>query len=158
MALWILSHLFYFIWLHHVACGILVPWPGIKLMAPSVEAWSLNHWTTGRSPKSLFHRFQPIQNFGACDHLLDDPQRNLKILDRWAAKGLDFPCGSVIKNSPRLQETMQERWVGSLGQEDPLEEDLESHSSILAWLATFHMVERIQNAWINWTSGLTPHF
>ena len=24
-------------------------------------------------------------------------------------------------------------WVGSLGQEDPLEEELETHSSILAW-------------------------
>ena len=25
-------------------CGILVPWPGIKSMAPAVEARSLNHW------------------------------------------------------------------------------------------------------------------
>ena len=28
---------------------------------------------------------------------------------------------------------MQEMWVQSLGQEDPLEEDMETHSSILAW-------------------------
>ena len=26
-----------------------------------------------------------------------------------------------------------ETWVGSLGQEDPLEEDMAPHSSILAW-------------------------
>ena len=28
---------------------------------------------------------------------------------------------------------MQETWVLSLGQEDPLEEEMASHSSILAW-------------------------
>jgi len=28
---------------------------------------------------------------------------------------------------------MQETWVGSLGQEDPLEEEMATHSSILAW-------------------------
>ena len=27
----------------------------------------------------------------------------------------------------------QKRWVGSLGQEDPLEEGMETHTSILAW-------------------------
>ena len=31
-----------------------------------------------------------------------------------------------------MQE-MQEIWVLSLGQEDPLEEEMASHSSILAW-------------------------
>ena len=28
---------------------------------------------------------------------------------------------------------MQEAWVQSLGQEDPLEEEMTTHSSILAW-------------------------
>ena len=28
---------------------------------------------------------------------------------------------------------MQEAWVQSLGQEDPLEKDMATHSSILAW-------------------------
>ena len=31
-----------------------------------------------------------------------------------------------------MQET-QETWVQVLGQEDPLEEEMETHSSILAW-------------------------
>ena len=30
--------------LHPVACEIWVPWPGIKLVPPVVEVWSLNHW------------------------------------------------------------------------------------------------------------------
>ena len=45
---------------------------------------------------------------------------------------LDFPDGSVGKNPPVMQET-QETWVQALGQEDPLEEGMAIHSSILAW-------------------------
>ena len=37
-----------------------------------------------------------------------------------------------VKNLPEIQET-QETWVQSLGQEDPLEKKMASHSSILAW-------------------------
>jgi len=33
-----------------MACGILVPWPGIKFMPPVLKAWSLNHWTTREVP------------------------------------------------------------------------------------------------------------
>ena len=43
-----------------------------------------------------------------------------------------FPSGSVVKNPPVMQEP-QETWVRSLSQEDPLEEGIETHSSILAW-------------------------
>ena len=42
---------------------------------------------------------------------------------------LDFPGGSAAKNLPVIQEM----WVRSLGQEDPLKEDKAIHSSILAW-------------------------
>ena len=40
-----------------------------------------------------------------------------------------FPSGSTVKNLPAIQE-MQ---VQSLGQEEPLEKGMETHSSILAW-------------------------
>ena len=42
---------------------------------------------------------------------------------------MGFPGGSVVKNPP----VMQKMWVRSLGQEDPLEKEMASHSSILAW-------------------------
>ena len=42
-----------------------------------------------------------------------------------------FSGGSVVKDPPAMQET-QETWVWSLSQEDPLEEEMETHSSILA--------------------------
>ena len=35
----------------------------------------------------------------------------------------------MVKNSSAMQET----WVGSLGLEDPLEEEMATHFSILAW-------------------------
>ena len=35
----------------------------------------------------------------------------------------------MVKRLP----TMQETWVRSLGQEDPLEEEMATHSSSLAW-------------------------
>ena len=35
----------------------------------------------------------------------------------------------MVKNPPAMQET----WVQSLGWEDPLEQDMATHSSILAW-------------------------
>ena len=35
----------------------------------------------------------------------------------------------MVKNPPAMQET----WLQSLGQEDPLEKGMVTHSSILAW-------------------------
>ena len=43
-----------------------------------------------------------------------------------------FPVAQQVKNLPRMQET-QEVWVQSLDQEDSLEEEMATHSSILAW-------------------------
>ena len=40
--------------------------------------------------------------------------------------------GSAVKNLPAIQD-LQETQVGSLGQEDPLEKGMATHSSILAW-------------------------
>ena len=40
-----------------------------------------------------------------------------------------LPDGAVLRNLP----TMQEPLVQSLGQEDPLEKEMATHSSILAW-------------------------
>ena len=39
------------------------------------------------------------------------------------------PRGSVVKNLPAVQKT----WVRSLGWEDPLQEEMATHSSIIAW-------------------------
>ena len=55
----------------------------------------------------------------------------------------------LVKNLPEMQET----WVRSLGWEDPLEEGMATHSSILAcripmdrgaWRATVHGIAKSQ--------------
>ena len=44
-------------------------------------------------------------------------------------KRVTFPGGSVVKIHPVMHET----WVQPLGWEDPLEKEIATHSSILAW-------------------------
>ena len=48
-----------------------------------------------------------------------------------------FPGGSMVKNLPAKQKTQFQ----SLGWEEPLEEEMATHSNILAWR-------------ISWTEGL----
>jgi len=42
--------------------------------------------------------------------------------------GEEFNSGSVVKNSPAMKET----WVRTLCREDPLEEEMATHFTILA--------------------------
>ena len=53
----------------------------------------------------------------------------------------------LVKNLPAMQET----WVQFLGWEDPLEEEMATHSSILAW-RTLHVVAK------SWTGLSDFHF
>ena len=52
----------------------------------------------------------------------------------------------IVKNPPAMRET----WVRSLGWEDPLEEGMATHSSILAWRI---LMDR--GAWQVTTHGVT---
>ena len=55
--------------------------------------------------------------------------RSKRLLMSWLQ---GFPDGSAVNNLPVMQE-FQEIKIQSLGWEDPLEEDMATHSSILAW-------------------------
>ena len=60
-----------------------------------------------------------------------------------------------MKNLPAMQET-QETWVLSLGGEDPLEKEMATHSSILAW--TIPWTEEpgeLQSMWSQSQTGLS---
>ena len=46
-----------FVWPWLMACGILVPWPGIEPASAAVEAQTLNHWTARKVP-SFFIMFR----------------------------------------------------------------------------------------------------
>ena len=52
----------------HVACRILVPWPGIKAVSLSLEVWSLNHWTAREVSvivflNAMYFQFKSIVSF-----------------------------------------------------------------------------------------------
>ena len=51
-------------------------------------------------------------------------------IELWYVLLWGFPDGSAVKNPPAMQET-QKMWVPVLGQEDPLESDTATCSSIL---------------------------
>ena len=76
---------------------------------------------------------------------------------------MGFPQWCSGKDPPATQQT-QETWVWSLGWEDPLEEDLATHSSILAWKIPWteepsrgaHVtlwsmrLQKVRHDWSNW--------
>ena len=61
-----------------------------------------------------------------------------------------IPLTSLVAHMVKRLPTMQETWVQSLGQEDPLEKETATHSSIClenpmdrgAWWATVHGVTK----------------
>ena len=48
-------------------------------------------------------------------------------------------CGSVVAQTVKHPPAMQETWVQSLGGEDPLEKEMATHSSVLAWRTPWTM-------------------
>ena len=65
---------------------------------------------------------------------------------RSAGEGIGYPLqyswGSLVAQTIKNLSAMQETWVPSLGWEDPLEEGMATHSSILAW-----RIPRDRGAW-----------
>ena len=65
-----------------------------------------------------------------------DP-RSIPGLGRSPGEGTGYPlqccCPSLEAQMVKNPLAMQETWVQSLGWEDPLEESMATHSSVLAW-------------------------
>ena len=61
-----------------------------------------------------------------------EPEALASHLDYTSFYRWGFPGGSAVTNLPAMQEA-RETLVQSLGQEDPLEEEMATRSSILAW-------------------------
>ena len=45
----------------------------------------------------------------------------------------EYPGASLVAQMLKSLPVIQETWVQSLGEEDPLEKGMATHSSILAW-------------------------
>ena len=57
------------------------------------------------------------------------PETNIKLEQLYNSISIVTLVAQMAKNPPAMQET----WVLSLGWEDPLEKEMVTHSSILAW-------------------------
>ena len=63
-------------------------------------------------------------------------------------------AAQLVKNLP----AMQEMWVQFLGQEDPLEREMATHSSILAWEIPWreglvgYTVHGVTKSWARWSN------
>ena len=51
----------------------------------------------------------------------------------YVASGKSLYCDSLVAQRLKHLPPMQKTWVRSLGREDPLEKEMVTHSSILAW-------------------------
>ena len=112
--------------LHHCLPGWTLQWcrPGTSLSggAQPTEPGV----TGGRSP----HHITALPRRGKqCIGSLAPKAGAILHLHQAKQSACGFPGRSVVKNLPTKQET----WVPSLGREDALEEEMATHSSILAW-------------------------
>ena len=105
-------------WPGSSVCGILQPgvleWVAISFSNPSILSPNYCFFIVVRAFKICF-----LRNIELSDAVL------LAII----AMLMGFPGGSDVKNLSAVQETQ----VWSLGQKDPLEKGVDTHSSILAW-------------------------
>ena len=117
----------------------------------SLRLWHLLHWKAGSSPlapsgKPTFHRSgpQPFWHLGRVSWKIIFPQTGgscqgdgLRVNQAYYIFLLPLLLhplwvslvAQMVKNPPAMWET----WVWSLSREDPLEEGMATHSSILAW-------------------------
>ena len=115
-----------------MAYRILVPQPGLKPRPSTVRVQSLNHWTA----RELLHsHFFTMDKWTRSVNLRIEKLND--VLGFYIAYNGASLVAQMVKNPPAMQKT----WVQSLSWEDPLEEDMTTHSSILAWR-------------IPWTEGL----
>ena len=121
------------------SCGQL---HGVRPLSTAVEKpdWSCLKIKTPPVSFNLFLFNLPLAILLCCSHdnAVGCPGRcrspllgllNSKFGEKWAYWSKPFPGGSVVKNLSAMPQT----WVSSLGWEDPLEKEMTTHSSILAW-------------------------
>ena len=68
-------------------------------------------------------------------HYFHPPQSSISLLEerRSGTESLSHPIWSLGAQMEKNLPAMQETWVQSLGQEDPLEKGMATHSCILIW-------------------------
>ena len=108
-----------------------VPWPGVIVPRDGCQSFAFMRRFSGVRAS---HLAQLVKNLPA---VKETQFSSIPGLGRSPGEGIGYPLqytwaslvAQMVKNLPAMQET----WVQFLGWEDPLEEGLATHSSILAW-------------------------
>ena len=97
------------------------------------------------SLSKLWELVMDREAWGAAVHRVSKSQTWLSDWTELNGASEGFPSGLAVKNLPAVQE-LQDTQFRSLGREDPLEEGMATHSSILAWrIPWLEEPERLQS-------------
>ena len=108
--------------------------PGIKPMSLTSPALASGFFTTGATGKPLSTAtwFNLCFKNQSTEYCVDKGSEQTKVELGRAVSTLGFAGSSTVKIPPAMQEP-QEKQIQSLGEEDPLEKEMASHSSVLTW-------------------------
>ena len=96
-----------------------------------MRSYNLNELPSKYYDRILRKNF--IKNGKNTSFFLKGAKKNkTNLIQRLCTQRLGFPSGSEVNNTASVKK-MQETQVWSLGWEDPLEEGMATHSSVLAW-------------------------
>ena len=127
--------------------------------SPQFQALPLPHHWVNLEPEGMADGMeQEMKALGTSPY--SSPLQPAKFLFELTEKNVyelkGFPSGLVVKNPPALQETQ----IWSVGGEDPLEEELATLCSVLAWRIPWTEepgglqsigLQRVEWEWIDWT-------
>ena len=85
-------------------------------------------WASRLLPRPVYYKQCCDEHWGARVSFRSGQCPFLKDQEIWPPLCV-LPWAQTVKNLPAIQET----WIQSLGQEEPLEKGMATHSSILAW-------------------------
>ena len=132
-------------------------------------SWEVNHWKEdnrvmekkGRKSKQWASRVSPRASYSACRvRGTTNDKTSTPIMRAYAL----FLGATQVPLWFRICLSMQEMWVWSLGQEDPLEKEMATHSIKYvwdpmdrgAWQATVHGSQRAGHDWACTHACITP--
>ena len=130
---------FLFSWPCQAACGILVPWPGIKLSPPALEAESLNYWTTKEVPLNDIVKLKLWQLL--MNTIQSSSVQSLSCVRLYDPMNRSTPGLPVHHQLPEFTQTVH--WVGDaiqpshpLSSPSPPALNLSQHQGLFKWVFT----------------------
>ena len=119
---------------------------------PCIGRQILNHWTTRKSLFSSYIDYTgfPVSSAGKESTCNGGDSGSIPGSESSLGEGigyqLQYSWASLVVQMVKNPPTMQEAWVWCLGWEGPLEGDMATHSSILAW-----RIPKVTKSW-TWLS------